>query len=58
MSKELLIRIKDNGLKIYKNIIPKHIVCSNCGLERSLNIWLKEHGNNCKQTKLDSNKMT
>lgn len=55
---DLKLRIKNNGLKLYNDIIPKHIVCFNCGLERSLNIWLENHGNNCKLPKLNTDRMT
>lgn len=60
MSKELqlITQIKNNGLTPYKNIIPKYIVCFNCGLERPLNIWLKDHGNNCKLAKLNTERMS
>lgn len=55
---QLITQIKNNGLIPYKNIIPKYVVCSNCGLERQLNIWLKNHGNNCKLAKLDIEQMS
>ncbi len=55
---ELLIKIKDNGLIPYNDEIPTYIVCFNCGLERSLNTWLKRHGKNCKLPKLNTDRMT
>lgn len=46
-----------NGLK-YTGKLPKFVVCSNCGLQRPLAIWKKEHGNNCKLPHLNTSKMS
>lgn len=55
---ELLKKIKENGLILYQNNIPKHVVCHNCGLERTLKTWLNEHGKKCTLPTLDRDSIT